>query len=119
MSGAGVRARCAAVLCAALTMAGGALLATGQAAAYDGRAAYYGGRPGYVVAESRWGNGTVTGAVRPGRAGWQVQLPRGTWVDCGRSCSETLRRQTVDFWQSMGPQSPDQGPGYLRWQFRY
>ena len=55
---------------------------------------------GYVVAESRFGNGTVSGPVRPARYGWQVRLPGGTWVDCRRSCSETLRVETVDFWQS-------------------
>lgn len=77
----------------------------------------YGPPGGYVVAESRWGKGTVSGPVRPGRHGWQVRLPGGTWVDCVRSCSETLRRQTVDFWESNGPQSKDSGPGYFRWDF--
>ncbi len=75
--------------------------------------------PGFVVAESRWGKGTVKGAVRPVRHGWEVRLPGGTWIDCGRSCSETLRRATVDFWESNGPQAKDTGPGYLRWEFRY
>lgn len=56
--------------------------------------------PAYVVAESRFGNGTVTGAVRPSRFGYQVQMPGGTWIDCRRSCSETLRVETVDFWEN-------------------
>lgn len=78
----------------------------------------YDGPPAYVIAESDWGKGTVRGAVRPGRKGvWQVQLPRGTWIDCERSCSETLRRATVDFWESSGPQAKDSGPGYFRWEF--
>lgn len=81
--------------------------------------AEHSGRPGYVVAESRWGNGTIAGAVRSGRHGWQVRMPRGTWIDCGRSCSETLRRETIDFWESSGPQAPGSGRGYLSWQFRY
>ncbi len=55
---------------------------------------------GMVVAESRFGNGTVSGPVRPARYGWEVRLPGGTWVACRRSCSETLRVETVDFWQS-------------------
>jgi hypothetical protein len=75
--------------------------------------------PGYVVAESRWGRGTVRGDVRPGRHGWQVRLPGGTWVDCVRSCSETLRLQTVDFWETVGPAARDGGPGYLHFEFNW
>jgi hypothetical protein len=54
---------------------------------------------GYVTAESRFGNGIVSGPVRPARYGWEVRLPGGTWVGCRRSCSETLRVETVDFWE--------------------
>ncbi len=50
-----------------------------------------------VVAESRFGNGSVTGAVRNTSLGPQVQLPTGRWVYCRRSCSETLRVETIDF----------------------
>jgi len=54
--------------------------------------------PGQViVAHSHYGNGSVRSVVRPARFGWQVRLPRGgAWVDCRRSCEETLRVQTVD-----------------------
>ncbi|HMN36694.1 MAG TPA: hypothetical protein PKD49_03145 [Hyphomicrobium sp.] len=51
----------------------------------------------YVVAESRFGNGTITGAVRNTSLGPQVQLPSGHWEYCRRSCSETLRVETIDF----------------------
>lgn len=72
---------------------------------------------GYVTAESRYGGGTVTAPVRPGPSGRpQVQLPGGTWIDCAYSCTDTLRRETVDFWQSRGPFGPD-GPGYLHFRF--
>lgn len=54
----------------------------------------------YVVAESKHGNGTVVGPVRRTRLGWQVKTPGGSWLDCARSCSETLRVNTVDFWQN-------------------
>ncbi len=54
---------------------------------------------GYVVAESRFGNGSVSGPVRHTRLGPQVRLPGGTWEYCRRSCSETLRVETVDFWE--------------------
>jgi len=54
----------------------------------------------YVVAESRFGNGKVVGAVRQTQVGLQVRTPGGNWLDCARSCSETLRVNTVDYWQS-------------------
>ncbi|MGL4397474.1 MAG: hypothetical protein ACRCS9_13115 [Hyphomicrobium sp.] len=56
----------------------------------------------YVVAESRHGNGTVSGAVRGSSLGPQVQLPSGRWEYCRRSCSETLRVETVDFFEDQG-----------------
>lgn len=55
-----------------------------------------------VTVDSRFGNGSVTGAVRPGRTGWEVQLPGGSWVGCRRSCEETLRVQTVDLFETNG-----------------
>ena len=58
---------------------------------------------GYVTAESQIGNGTVSGPVRIGRFGREVQLPGGTWEPCRRSCSETLRVSTIDFWYAHGP----------------
>lgn len=57
---------------------------------------------GQAVAESRFGNGTVVGAVRQTRLGPQVRTPGGNWLYCKRSCSETLRVNTVDFWQNEG-----------------
>ena len=71
-----------------------------------------------VTAESRYGHGTVSGPVRRsdrGRA--EVRLPGGTWLECGRNCSETLRRESVDFWESRDGRHGNQidGPAYLRW----
>lgn len=57
---------------------------------------------GYVIAHSRFGNGSISGAVRPAQFGYQVRLPHGTWVDCRRSCAETLRVETIDYWE--GPE---------------
>jgi hypothetical protein len=57
---------------------------------------------GDVVAESRFGHGTVSAPVRAARHGREVRLPGGTWIDCGRSCSETLRTESVDFWENKG-----------------
>jgi hypothetical protein len=92
--------------------------------AVDAAPRYRGGaaqqHEGYVIAESRWGHGWVSGPVRPGRNGYQVRLPGGTWVDCVRNnCSETLRLQTVDVFETMGVSPLDGGPGYFRWQRRY
>lgn len=76
-----------------------------------------GNAPDYVVAHSRYGHGSVSGPVRMGgRGGYEVRLPGGTWIDCARNCSEALRRETVDFWESRGGRNdPIDGPAYLRW----
>ena len=71
-------------------------------------------RRGMVTAESHFGKGTVTGAVREGRHGLEVQLPGGSWIGCGRNCSDMLRRQSVDFWENQA-NGPDKGRGYLSW----
>ena len=75
---------------------------------------------GYVTAESRWGHGTASGPVRRGKWGWQVRLPGGTWVDCVRNnCSETLRLQALDMFESMGRDAIDGGPNYFHWERRF
>lgn len=89
-----------------LLVGSAALFATAAAWA-DGPTRYRpyaaaGGYPPYVVAESRFGHGTVVGAVRPSGHGFQVRMPGGTWIDCRRSCAETLRVETVDFWENQG-----------------
>jgi len=96
----------------AFAFAAGFLTATAFAACAGPR--YGAAPPDFVVAESNYGHGTVTGPVRPGgRGGWQVRLPGGTWIDCVRSCSDTLRRQTVDIWENLGRDVPDNGRGYF------
>jgi hypothetical protein len=76
-------------------------------------------RYAYITVESRYGAGVVTGPVRQGPSGrLEVRLPGGTWLECGQSCHETLRRETVDFWQERGhPKGGGDGPGYLRFRF--
>jgi hypothetical protein len=106
------------VLATTLTSAGLVGVIAPQAAAAERSAGP--GVIGYVTADSRYGGQSITGPVRRGPLGrFEVRLPGGTWLECGRSCAETLRRQTVDFWQNHGREaggSPD-GPGYL--QFRW
>ncbi|MFN0219612.1 MAG: hypothetical protein ACKVP4_12460 [Hyphomicrobium sp.] len=53
-----------------------------------------------IEAVSRHGNGRQFGVVRSARYGWEVRLPRGTWVACRRSCEETLRVETVDIFET-------------------
>ena len=73
-----------------------------------------GAHAGYVTAYSDYGNGAVRAPVRAAQYGYQVRLPGGYWYDCERSslisridpCSDTLRRQTLDFWETM---SEEQG----------
>lgn len=55
-----------------------------------------------AVAHSRFGNGTVSGPVRTTRVGYEVRKPNGTWIACRRSCSETLRVETIDFYENDG-----------------
>lgn len=63
----------------------------------------YAPRGGYVYAESRFGHGTVSGPVRDTARGPQVRLPGGSWIYCRVSCRETLREETVDFWETRAP----------------
>ena len=71
----------------------------------------------WVSAESRWGHGRISGPVRQGRFGLEVRMPGGSWIECVRSCSETLRMETVDYWESHGNHAKDPGPGYFRWEW--
>lgn len=104
---------------AGAVLGGAALLLATSAGAEPRRHGSGGYADQIVVAHSRWGHGSVSGAVRRGRVGLEVRLPGGTWIPCVRSCSETLRHQTVDFWESNGRDALDGGPGYLQRWFRF
>jgi hypothetical protein len=110
---------CSVSVLGVLAVAIGTMVSAGSAAGepYRRYAGPHGPMPAYVVAESRYGHGTVSGPVRMGRVGPQVRLPGGNWIDCKRSCSETLRQETVDFWENAGHQRRDDGPGYLSLRF--
>ncbi len=108
----------------ALALGGCAASATTDDIANLGRSKNADGIIGEVTAESRYGKlETVSGPVRrKGQDRLEVRLPGGTWIECTQSCSETLRRQTVDFWENYGGHSGGRGninggvdgPGYLR-----
>src|SRR5258705_3993315 len=107
------------ILATALTVAGLVGIATPPVAAAERGV---GPGLGIVTAESYYGNGTVRGPVRRTPQGrLEVRLPGGTWIECGISCADTLRRETVDFWRNHGgggpPAGGSDGPGYLRFQF--
>lgn len=74
-------------------------------------------RSGYpiVVAYSNHGHGEIAGPVRSGPHGkLEVRLPGGTWLPCGLTCSDTLRRATIDFWEANSGRLSNDGVGYLR-----
>jgi hypothetical protein len=99
-----------------LLMAGAMLAGLTVGADAQGRRSGY----GVVTAESRYGPATITAPVRNGPQGrLEVRLPGGTWIECGRSCSDTLRQQTIDFWaiRDRFNGSGTDGRGYLNWRY--
>jgi hypothetical protein len=98
-----------------LAAATGALIPVAEAQARRAAGPGY----AYVTAESRYGGASITAPVRSGPKGrLEVRLPGGTWLECGRSCSDTLRRETVDFWKDRGaPRGGGDGPGYFSFRF--
>ena len=68
-----------------------------------------------ITAESLHGHGEARGLVREGPSGrLQVQTPGGTWFDCAHSCADTLRKETVDFWEAKSGRTSNDGVGILR-----
>lgn len=63
--------------------------------------------PGTVTACSRYGKGCITGPTRPGRFDREVRLPGGSWISCKRDCRETLREETLDFFETLRERAPD------------
>lgn len=55
---------------------------------------------GTIVACSWYGNQCVTAPVRRGKLGPEVRTKGGTWIDCRGDCRETLREETLDFWET-------------------
>jgi hypothetical protein len=105
-------------LASMLTVAAATGLVAAPAAAAERRAPAA-GTLGWVTAESRYGGQAVSGPVRRGPQGrLEVRLPGGTWMECGQSCADTLRRETVDFWRANRDRANSgDGPGYLKFRF--
>lgn len=51
-----------------------------------------------VTACSTTGFDCYTAPVVKSRVGKKLVLRNGTRIDCGPSCRDTLRKETVDFW---------------------
>ena len=85
-----VRQTVPALLCAAVALS--ANLAQPAAAA--------GKRSGGVTACSAYGNGCYTAPIRRGKWGPEMRLKGGTWIDCRGDCEQTLREETIDFWET-------------------
>jgi hypothetical protein len=59
-----------------------------------------GGGHGVVSVCSIYGNGCTSAPVRWAGYDYEFRLPGGTWISCKQSCKDTLRRETVDFWET-------------------
>ena len=89
--------RLSAVMIAGIGLAG--LVLTSSASADN--------RYGYVTAYSHHGNGSLTAPTRRTSLGRQVRLPGGAWIYCAGNCREQLRRQKLDYWETIEEESPN------------
>lgn len=57
-------------------------------------------------------NKFIIASIRPARdGGTEVQLPSGRWIHCAGSCTWTVQKEYLDFWQAQ--QTPF-GRGYIK-----
>ena len=62
---------------------------------------------GTIKVCSRYGKGCVSAPTRPGQFNdRQVRLPGGTWIACKLDCRETLREESIDFFETLRERSP-------------
>jgi len=54
---------------------------------------------------SKYGSECVTARVRMTNLGPQYLSPGGNWIWCETDCRDTLRRDTVDFWDDQRERS--------------
>lgn len=86
----------------------GFALVLAQSAPGEAAKKRYGSRGhGTITVESNYTTDRVTGAVRTGRNGPEVQLPSGAWIPCNLGCARTLRTQSIDFWHWIDENSRD------------
>jgi hypothetical protein len=58
-----------------------------------------------VTACSSYGSKCYTANLVRSPVGWKMRLKGGTLIDCGVTCADTLRRETVDFWHDQRERS--------------
>ena len=65
------------------------------------------GTDGVIKVCSQYGKGCVTAPTRPGRFNDRdVRLPGGTWIACKLDCRQTLREESVDFFETLRERAP-------------
>jgi hypothetical protein len=62
---------------------------------------------GVITVCSLYGKGCVSALTRPGRFDRKVRLPGGVWIGCKRDCRQTLREESVDFFETLNERAPD------------
>jgi hypothetical protein len=55
---------------------------------------------GAVTVCSDYGNGCYRAPVKRSKWGHKMRLKGGTWIDCRGDCQQTLREETIDFWET-------------------
>jgi hypothetical protein len=62
---------------------------------------------GIVTVCSQYGKGCVSGPTRLGRVEQEVRLPGGSWIGCRRDCKQTLREESIDFFETLNERATD------------
>jgi hypothetical protein len=60
-----------------------------------------------VTTCSRYGKGCISAPTRRGAVEREVRLPGGTWIGCKMDCRETLREESIDFFETLRERAPD------------
>lgn len=58
-------------------------------------------REGKVTACSQYNFDCYTAKLVRSPVGWKMRLKGGTLIHCGVTCRDTLRVETIDFWEDL------------------